>query len=30
MKKNLEIIKILLVMLFSGLSDINTDYRHLM
>lgn len=30
MKESLEIIKILLVMLFKGLADPNTDYRHLM
>ena len=30
MKKNLEIIKILLVFLYKGLSDIDTDYRYLM
>ncbi len=30
MKQNLEVLRFLLVMLFKGLTDPNSDYRHLM
>lgn len=29
-KYNLEILKVLLIMLVKGLADTNTEYRHLM